>query len=142
MEFRGVSIDALLAPLSHQKVIVLLEVIDPVLAEQHDFFCLIVKRLGAVLDMRVRWEEFCKSGYLVAGAPLTQASEGRAGQLIDFFRQAKFKNVVKASWYSDGHLVEHSGDGLSTYDLLTDIVGTGNFIIVDSGDGFHAGTKE
>lgn len=141
MEFKGVSVDVLLAPLSRHKVVVLLEVLDPVLVEQHDFFYLIGKGLGATSAMRVDWEAFCASGYLVAGVPLSRGNAVQAGQLIDFFRQAKLKQVVRASWYYDGQFIEHSGEGLSTYDLLTTIAGAGNFIIADVAPGFFGSTE-
>lgn len=130
MEFREVSLGALIAQQSQQKVVVLLEVLEPALAGQYDYFHLIGKGLGESYK-KIGLQEFGGHDYLLADLPLSQASERRADLLVDYFRQSKLKKVVRASWFRDGHLVEHSGAGVSVHDVLNDTVGAGNFRMID-----------
>lgn len=108
----------LATPLSRKKLLLLVEVTEPGLANQIDFYPAVLRGLrldnssGDVLDSLSR-------GYLVAETEISPNNRDMGLEVIDYFRQARLRSIIKVYLFADGQLVEYSHDGrTSVHDLV------------------------
>ncbi len=119
MNYAVKTFDELATPLSRNKVFLLVEVTDPVLADSIEHFHTILNGLGISEGFRERTEDYWDRGYLVAETEITDQAREQALSIVDYFRQRKLRDIIKVFLFVNEQLIEHSHDGLpSTYDLL------------------------
>lgn len=122
MNYTAKTFDELATPLSRNKVFLLVEVTDPVLADSIEHFHSILHGLGISEDFRERMEDYWGRGYLVAEAAITDQAREQALCIVDYFRQRKLRGIIKVFLFVNEQLIEHSHDGLpSSYDLLVSL---------------------
>lgn len=112
MKHAIVSFEELVAPLSHGKVMVLVECLSIEGCEQAE----IMNELAEILDLGFssgfdEWEDFLDYGFLVIEGELQAENETEASLLIDFLRNDKFRDVVQADLFVDGVLQDSSWNG-------------------------------
>lgn len=123
LQSQAVPLDELIAPLSANQVYILIEALDDQICDQMDIALSIIKgmNLAADLDSDV-FDSFLENGYLISQCELSEEMVGRAGQVIDYFRQKSLRSAVKAYLFLDGKCLEHSNDRLaSSYDVLEEL---------------------
>lgn len=103
------SVSELIAPYSKGKVLVLLEAVDPVVCDQMDHFFSLFKKLGLSAKSIAVFENFLEHGLLAIYAEISNTSKNEAVGLIDYFRQAEFKNAIRATLFIDEQFVEGTG---------------------------------
>lgn len=93
LNFKAASFDELVVPVSQGKVFLLLEAVNPVQCDELDYFQALLRGIG-VRDGSMLLDDFLSTGYLAAEAVVSDESEKAAGDVVDYFRQRKFRGVV------------------------------------------------
>lgn len=122
-KIRPVSFIDFVLPLSQEKTLLLLELLDPLVGESLDFTFAVSSFLGIKTDhLPNDYEVFIRSGYLIAEQELSETTILWAETALDFFRQKKLRNAVKAYVFINNEFIGHSHDGhTSTGDLLEEL---------------------
>lgn len=120
---KPLTFEGLLAPLSKGKILLLLEVLDPLAGDHFDCSMQIAQHLNISLDKIPNcYEDFMKSGYLLVENVVNDDNKKWGIASLDFFRQNKIKRAVKAYLYINSAFIGHSCDGHSaTLDILHDL---------------------
>lgn len=122
LKYSAKSFDELATPLSRNKIFLLVEIADPDRAEQIDLYPLMVDGLGMDGAVDEIIEKARDHSYLVAETEISDTNEQAGLAVIDFFRQSKIRDVVKAYLFINEQLIENSHDGLpSMFDLLAQL---------------------
>jgi len=121
LNYQATAFEELVKPLSHGKVLLLLEVTDPAQCDQMDYYHAILKGIG-VGDGSGLMEDLMDQGFLKFETGLSEESKRVAGAVVDYFRQKMLKDVIQAYLFVDSELVEHSSDGtISAHDVMAEI---------------------
>lgn len=120
---KPVSFNDLVSPLSQEKIFILLEVLDPLRCENLDCALAIADYLNIRIDdLPNDYETFISSGFMTIERNLSEINRTWSETMLDFFRQRKFRDAVKAYLFIDEKLIGHSQDGHSSVvDILTEI---------------------
>ncbi|MDR3562753.1 MAG: hypothetical protein P4N41_16170 [Negativicutes bacterium] len=121
LNYLAKSFAELATPLSRNKLFLLVEIFEPDQANQIDFYPLFLRGLrmdGASSDVM----DSLNRGFLVAEAEISDQNREIGLSVVDFFRQAKIRDIAKVYLFANEQLVEHSHDGLpSIYDLVAEL---------------------
>ncbi|HMM21862.1 MAG TPA: hypothetical protein PKA10_14180 [Selenomonadales bacterium] len=121
LNYQATAFEELVKPLSEGKVLLLLEVTDPAQCDQIDYYQAILKGIGAS-DGSSLMENLLIRGFLKLETDLSDENKGMAEEIVDYFRQKMFKEVIRAYLFVDSQLAEHSCDGaVSAYDVMAEI---------------------
>lgn len=122
IRYSAKSFDELATPLSRNKIVLLVEIADPDRAEQLDLLPLMAGGLGLAGAVDDMLEKTHDHNYLLAEAEISDKNKQASLAVIDYFRQSKIRDVVKAYLFIDEQLIENSRDGLpSMFDLLAQL---------------------
>jgi hypothetical protein len=118
LENRILSFEELIAPLSHKKVMVVVECLSIDGCEQPE----IMSELMDVLKLGFGsgyddWEDFLDYGFVVIEGAPTAENISEACLLIDLLRQQKYQSLIQADFFVDGFLrasswAENADEGL------------------------------
>lgn len=120
---KPVSFNDLVSPLSQKKIFMLLEVSDPVRCESLNCALAIADYLNIRIDeLPNDFEAFVSSGFMTLECNLSEINRAWSEATLDFFRQRKFRDALKAYLFIDEEFIGHSQDGhSSTLDILSEI---------------------
>jgi len=120
---KPVSFDDLVSPLSQDKLLILLEVLNPSQCESLEKSLSIATYLNIKIDqLPNEYENFLSLGFILIERNITESSRIWAEAVLDFFRQKSLLEAVKASLFIDTVFIAHSQDGhTSMMDILKDI---------------------
>ena len=121
MQHRILAFEELIAPLSHKKVMLVVECLSIDGCESPD----IMNELMEVMNLGFsseydEWEDFLDYGFVVIeGAPTTE-NVAEASLLIDYLRNEKFQPLIQADLFVDGVLLSSSWTGNPTSEPTMD----------------------
>ena len=123
LRIKPVSFDDLVSPLSRGKIFILLEVLDPLRCETLDCALAISSYLNIKIDKLPNdYEAFVSYGFMTIERNISEPNRIWSEAALDFFRQRKVREAVKACLFIDEELIGHSQDGhTSVFDILSDI---------------------
>lgn len=123
LRIKPVSFDDLVSPLSRKKILILLEVLDPLRCENLDCALAISAYLNIQIDKLPNdYEAFVSSGFMTIEHNISETSRTWSEAALDFFRQRKVRDAVKAYLFINEEFIGHSQDGhTSVFDILSDI---------------------
>ncbi len=107
------SLNELIAPRSKGKVLLFLEAVDPVVCDEIDRSFSIFKRLGLGTESTEIFEDFLEHGMLAVHSEISSISKDEASRLVNYFRQEKFRNAIRATLFIDEQFIEGSGQNPS-----------------------------
>jgi hypothetical protein len=107
--------EELIAPLSHKKVMLVVECLSIDGCESPD----IMHELMEVMNLGFNaeydeWEDFLDYGFVVIEGAPTSENVAEASLLIDYLRNEKFQPLIQADLFVDGVLLSSSWTGSST----------------------------
>jgi len=120
---KPVSFDDLVSPLSQDKLLILLEVLNPSLCESFENSLLIASCLNIEIDQLPNdYETFLSLGFMLLERNISDFNRTWAESILDFFRQKNLCRAVKASLFINSSLIAHSQDGhTSMADILKEL---------------------
>jgi hypothetical protein len=122
LTYSAKSFDELATPLSRNKILLLIEITDPIRAEQIDLYSLILGGLGIDRAPGNVADNFLDRGYLTAETEISDRNKNICLGVIESFRQSRIQDIAKAYLFIDEQFVEHSRDGLpSMFDLVAQL---------------------
>lgn len=123
LRIKPVSLYDLVSPLSQEKILILLEVVDPLRCENIDCALAIAGYLNMKIDkLPNEYETFVNAGFMTIERNLSEINRIWSEAALDFFRQKKVRDAVKAYLFINEDFIGHSQDGhTSVLDILSDI---------------------
>lgn len=112
MEHRILSFEEMIAPLSHKKVMMVVECLNIEGCEQPE----IMNDLREALNLGFGsgyddWEDFLDYGFIVIEGAPTSENISEASQLMDLMRQERYQPLIQADLFVDGFLRASSWSG-------------------------------
>lgn len=113
MEHRILAFEELIAPLSHKKVMLVVECLSIDGCENPD----IMNELMEVMNLGFgseydEWEDFLDFGFVVIEGAPTSENIAEASSLIEYLRHEKFQPLIQADLFVDGVLLSSSWTGM------------------------------
>ena len=113
MEHRILAFEELIAPLSHKKVMLVVECLSIDGCENPDIMMELMELMnlefGSGYD---EWEDFLDFGFVVIEGAPTSENVAEASSLIEYLRHEKFQPLIQADLFVDGVLLASSWTGM------------------------------
>ena len=113
MEHRILAFEELIAPLSHKKVMLVVECLSIDGCENPEIMNELMELMnlgfGSGYD---EWEDFLDFGFVVIEGAPTSENVAEASSLIEYLRHEKFQPLIQADLFVDGALLSSSWTGM------------------------------
>lgn len=109
LNYQAEPLEQILAPLSKNQIMVVLEALDPDLCDEMGCSLKIMNGLGMNMEEETI-DQFTTNKYLIARADINPEIINTAEEIVDYFRQTGLRNAVRALFFLDEMLIETSGD--------------------------------